>query len=96
LTFVLDVPVEEGFRRTGRKPHHAGQRRKTDEHQGLLLNDIKHDAMEARPIDYHRKVRKNFLNLPAEYPGRIEVLDGLRPPEEIHAQIMELLARVDL
>ena len=95
LTFILDVPVEEGFRRTGRQPHHAGQRRKTDVHQGLLLNDVAPDAMEARPIDYHRKVRKIFLSLPAEYPGRIEVIDGLRPPEEIHAHIMELLERVD-
>jgi len=95
LTFILDVPVEEGFRRTGRKPHHAGQRRQGDEGQGLLLNDIKHDAMEARPIDYHRRVRKIFLNLPAEYPGLIKIIDGLRPPEEIHTGIMELLSRVD-
>ena len=27
LTLVVDVPVEEGFRRTGRKPHHVGRQR---------------------------------------------------------------------
>ena len=95
LTFIVDVPVEEGFRRTGRKPHHAGQRRKNDGQQGLLLDDIQPDAMEARSIEFHRRVRKLFLNLPADYPGRVEVIDGMRPTEAIHAGIMELLARVD-
>ncbi len=95
LTFIIDVPVEEGFRRTGRKAHHAGQRRKSDGRQGLLLDDIQPDAMEARPIDYHRKVRELFLHLPAEYPGRVEVIDGTRSPEEVNTSIMELLTRVD-
>ncbi|HSW44212.1 MAG TPA: dTMP kinase [Phycisphaerae bacterium] len=95
LTLILDVPAEEGFRRIGRKPHHAEQRRKADQNQGLLLNDIRHDAMEARPIDYHRKVRKLFLDLPPEYPGRVEVIDAVQPPEQVHARVMELIERVD-
>jgi dTMP kinase len=95
LTVIIDVPAEEGFRRTGRKAHHAGQRRKNEGDQGLLLDDIQPDAMEARPIEFHRKVRKLFLNLPADYPGRVEVIDGMRAMEEVHANIMELLDRVD-
>ena len=97
LTFILDVPVEEGFRRMGRKPHHAGQHRKRhDASQGLLLPDAQPDAMEARPIDFHRKVRQLFLNLPADYPGRVEVIDGLGRPQEVHARICETLKHVDL
>lgn len=95
LTFIIDVPAEEGFRRTGRKAHHAGQRRKSDAGQGLLLDDIEPDAMEARPLDYHRKVRKLFLELPSDYPGRVEVIDGTRAPQEVHASILEFLSRVD-
>lgn len=98
LTLILDVPVEEGHRRTGKKPQkHVGKNwaKGNDQGQGFLLDDISYDAMEARPIDYHRRVRKIFLNLPAEYPGLIKIIDGLRPPEEIHAGIMELLSRVD-
>src|SRR5687768_9809413 len=52
LTVILDVPPDEGFRRTGRKPHHAGQNRK-DAGQGMLLADVQPDAMEARPLDFH-------------------------------------------
>jgi dTMP kinase len=97
LTFILDVPAEEGFRRTGRKPHHAGRNRKRhDADQGLLLQDAHIDAMEARPLEYHRKVRTLFLALPPEYPGRVEVIDAGRPPEQVHASIVETLERVDL
>src|SRR6185436_4631396 len=39
LTIILDVPPEEGFRRTGRKPHHAGQKRK-DMGEGLFSDAL--------------------------------------------------------
>ncbi len=97
LTLIVDVPAEEGFRRTGRKPHHTGnQRLRTDASQGLLLDDVEHDAMEARPIAYHRKVRKLFLDLPSEYPGLVEVVDGHAPADEVHRRVLEVLHRVDL
>jgi dTMP kinase len=97
LTFIVDVPVEEGFRRTGRKPHHAGRNRDKnhDAAQGLLLDDMQPDAMEARPITYHRKVRELFLKLPGMYPGHVEVIDGADAPEAVHQRIMETIARVD-
>lgn len=97
LTLVLDVPSEEGFRRTGRKPHHAGRnRKKHDGDQGMLLQDVQADAMEARPLEYHRKVRNMFLALPKDYPGRIEVIDATPAPDEVHRRIVETLERVDL
>lgn len=97
LTLIIDVPSEEGFRRTGRKPHHAGRNRKNhDSTQGSLLQDIHTDAMEARPLDYHRKVRRLFLALPPEYPGKVEIIDAQVPPAEVHQRILEVLARVDL
>jgi dTMP kinase len=95
LTIILDVSAEEGFARTGRKPHHAGRNRKNHDDQGLLLADAQPDAMEARPLAFHRKVRQNFLNLPTSYPGRVEIVAGLGTPEEVHQRIMEVVRRVD-
>ncbi|UCD29524.1 MAG: dTMP kinase [Planctomycetota bacterium] len=96
LTFILNVPVEEGFKRTGRKPHHAGKHRKRhDGDQGMLFKDIQTDAMESRPVDFHRKVRDIFLNLPADYPGKVEIIDATGSPPEVHKQIVERLTRVD-
>jgi thymidylate kinase len=51
--------------------------------------------MESRPLDYHRRVRDLFRNLPDEYPGRVEIVDGLGNPQEVHQRIMEILERVD-
>ena len=89
LTIILDVPPDEGFRRTGRKPHHAGRRRQ--EGAADLFNDVHVDAIEARPLEYHRRVHKLFLALPGEYPGRVEVVNGQGSPEEVHARIVELV-----
>ena len=95
LTLIIDLPVEEGFRRTGRKPSHAGRNRKRrDSSQGLLLSDVEPDAMEARPIEYHRKVRQNFLSLPSNYPGVVEVVDGGGSTSQVHQRIVEVLGRV--
>jgi dTMP kinase len=97
LTLIVDVPTEEGFKRTGRKPHHVTRRRKrNDGDQGLLLPDVETDAMEARPMEFHRQVRERFLSLPASYPGRVEIVDGTGTPDAVHARIMDLLGHVDL
>lgn len=97
LTLIVDVPVEKGFERTGRKPHHVGKhRRKGQEGQGMLISDAVPDAMEARPLEYHRKVREMFLNLPRSYPGRVEVIDGDGAVDGVHARVMEVIERVDL
>lgn len=91
VTIILDVPPDEGFRRTGRKPSQVGRNRKRDSGQGLLLADAQVDAMEARPIEFHRKVHKLFLSLPPEYPSHVVVIDGSGTAEEVHARVMSAL-----
>jgi dTMP kinase len=97
LTLVFDVPVEAGFERTGRKPHHAGKNRASrDAGQGMLIDGVEPDAMEARPIEYHRRVRERFLNLPSSYPGTVETVSGSGSVDDVHTRIIEVLTRVDL
>jgi dTMP kinase len=97
LTLIVDVPVEQGFERTGRKRNHVGKhRKKHDAGQGMLFADSHPDAMEARPTDFHRKVRERFLDLPADYPGHVEVIDGTGDEDAVHRRIMETIDRVDL
>lgn len=92
LTIVLDVPVEVGFQRTGRKPP---SRQKNDQ-QLHLLERIRSDHMETKPLWFHERVRKNFLELPGRYPRRVEIIDATPPPEVVAQNILELLAGVDL
>ncbi len=96
LTIVLDVTAEHGFERTGRQPKHAGKNRSRHAGQGLLIEDVQHDAMEARPIDFHRRVREAMLRLPEVYPKPVAILDGSGTPEEVHARVWEAVRRADL
>jgi len=97
LTVVLDLPVEEGFRRTGRKPHHAGRnRRRHAGGQQSFFDDSDVNAMEARPIEYHRRVREKFLALPGIYPRPVVVVDGTGDPDAVHRRVLEAIERADL
>lgn len=93
LTIVLDVPPELGFERTGRKPHHALQRN-ADAGQIALFDGAAADAMERRPLEFHRRVYENFLALPDVYPRPVEIIDGTRPAEQVTAALIEVLERV--
>jgi len=50
---------------------------------------IEADRIEQRGGTYHEKVRQGFLSLARRDPARIAVVDGSRPVEEVHAEIMK-------
>lgn len=79
LTIVLDLPPEIGFERTGRKPHHVGKR--SDAGQLNMFDGAQPDAMESRSLEFHRRVRELFRELPAVYPRPVVVIDA-EPEEE--------------
>ena len=105
LTIVLDVEVETGFERTGRKPHHAGKNRKRKAGQPGMFDDAVTDAMEARPIEFHRKVRQNFISLQntpthtgagaggCEYPAPVALIDTTNSPgpEAVHQEVLRVI-----
>lgn len=55
------------------------------------------DRIEREALDFHRRVDEGFLTVAARFPGRIAVLDGTLPPDElaarIRADVEALLAR---
>ncbi len=105
LTIVLDVDVETGFERTGRKPHHAGKNRKRKAGQPGMFDGAVTDAMEARPIEFHRKVRQNFISLQntptragagaggCEYPAPVALIDTTNSagPDAVHQQVLRVI-----
>jgi dTMP kinase len=96
LTIVLDVDVQSGFARTGRQAHHAGKHRKRHAGQQHMFDGVQPDAMEARPIEFHRKVREIFLRLAEFYPRPVVVVDGRPDSEKVHTHVLEALAGADL
>jgi dTMP kinase len=100
LTFLLDVDIKKGFERTGRSSAFAGKKRRnhTRKHAGqrALFDDIEQDAMEARPLEFHRQVRKMFLQLGEFYPRPVAVINANREADAVHQAVWETLERVDL
>ncbi|MCA9242811.1 MAG: dTMP kinase [Phycisphaerales bacterium] len=88
LTIVLDVPVEVGFERTGRKRSAKG-----GEGQYSMFEGATTDAMERRPIEYHRRVREIFRTLPTFYPAPVEVIDASRDRDAVFCDVQAALGR---
>lgn len=91
LTIVLDLPPEVGFGRTGRKPHHVGKR--DDAGQTTMFDGATADAMERRPLEFHRQVRQNFRDLPAIYPTPVVLIDAGRDADAVWHDVQEAVQR---
>ena len=78
LTFLLDLPAEEGLRR-------ARLRNLTE---GIEASE---GRFEAEELAFHERVRTGFLKLARMEPARFAVLDARRPPQELLANALERL-----
>jgi len=94
LTIVLDLSPEAGFVRTGRKPHQAGKRgRNSTAGQVALFEGTAPDAMERRPLEFHRRVRELFRELPGVYPAPVIVIDADRDQDAVFRDVQEAVRR---
>jgi dTMP kinase len=50
------------------------------------------DAMEARPSDFHERVRQRFNALGEAYPSPIARVDASADPDAVHLEVLEALA----
>jgi dTMP kinase len=91
LTLVLDVPVEVGFARIGRR---LSARRETQLAGPRAGAETTFDAMERRPAAFHEAVRANFLALPGRYPMPVEIVDAMQPAEAIIEEVVSRLHRL--
>ncbi|MGB2986631.1 MAG: dTMP kinase [Phycisphaerae bacterium] len=94
LTIILDVDAAEGFERIGRKPHHAGKHRQRSAGEATLFDGSRPDAMEARSIEFHRRVREMFLKVHEYYPRPVVTVDGRGDIDTVHQHVLEALSRV--
>ncbi len=75
LTLILDLPVEVGFERTSRRAETQGN----------------FDRFEVQNIEFHHKVRNEFLAIAQREPKRVKVVDATECAEAIHSQIRSLV-----
>lgn len=77
LTVLLDLDPGVAIRRREAREADAG---------GAV------DRLEAEASEFHEAVRAGFRTLAAAEPERFLVLDAIRPPEELHAEIRTRVA----
>ncbi len=99
LTFLLDLPVQEGLRRAWiRIKNNKGSRFKKkspDYHQLEFPFHLIHadqDRFEKEALDFHQRVRDGYLILARREPQRIIILDGMKEEQIIHQEILSHLS----
>ncbi len=55
-----------------------------------------HDRLESEADAFHESIRQHFLAMATGHPERYLVLDGTRPPAELHDQVLDRLERSGL
>ncbi len=78
LTLLLDVDLDEGFRRI------------TDRHRE---KDTPLDRIEQEAREFHDRVRGGYLELAKRWPERFRKINGMRNPDDIEQEIWELICR---
>lgn len=78
LTLLLDVDVEEGFRRIHTR--HA--------EKNAPLDRIEQEARE-----FHERVREGYLELAERWPERFRIISSIRPEAEVAANVWECIQR---
>jgi dTMP kinase len=78
MTFLLDLPVEEGLQRAVKR---------------MEKHAVKEDRFEKEALDFHRRVREGYLALAKREPKRIIILDGMKDEQILHREIISLLPR---
>ncbi|MFC1738323.1 dTMP kinase [Planctomycetota bacterium] len=96
LTVIIDIPVQQGLERTGRKPHQKTKVNHKDANQAYLFENVVVDRFDSRPLAYHQKVRKEFLRLVDYYPGTVKIVDGSKGDvQEVHELIKQVLLEIE-
>jgi dTMP kinase len=77
LTFLLDLPVEEGLKRAWRR---------------MESHTLKEDRFEKETLEFHQRVREGYLTLARRESDRFIVLDGWKDESSLHREIVAHLS----
>jgi dTMP kinase len=72
LTFILDIPAEEGLARAAERAYGAPA-----------------DRFESQELILHERVRRAFLDIAEEEPGRCVVVDASQPEAMVAEDVWE-------
>ncbi|MDD2967094.1 MAG: dTMP kinase [Desulfovibrionaceae bacterium] len=80
LTLLFDVPVQVGLARAARR----------NEEEGTVISE---GRFEAESIRFHTRVREGYLQLAAEEPERIVIIDATQNPDDVLLQCISAIEK---
>ena len=83
MTIILDLPVPESSARA---------RPKFTLFPDDPIAGAEKDRIELRSMEYHEKVRENYLRQSKIHRGHYRIVDAGRDPQQVHAEVMRLLS----
>ncbi len=81
VTFLLDLPVAEGLRRSLRQKDTSSGKENTE------------DRFEKLDTTFHEKLRQGFLTIAGQYPDRVNVIDASLPADDVYSGIWEVVKK---
>lgn len=72
LTFLLDISVEDGFKR-------LAERNRT--------TNTKADRIELEAKEFHERLRRGYLEIAKSEPERVKIIDAFQSPEKVAEDI---------
>lgn len=79
LTLILDISVEEGLDRAGRR---------------LIEDGNGEDRFERKGKTFHQRLRQGFRKIAAQEPGRCRMVDAAGDAEEVAARVRALVTEL--
>lgn len=76
LTLIFDLTVEESRRRAAHRAHTGA---------------VAHDRLDAEDIAFHARVRDAYLQIAADEPERVRIVDAGGSVEETQAEVQKLV-----
>ena len=84
LTIILDLPAEHGLARARTRAAEENDRKNAPGNP---------DRFEGLDLDFHKKLREEFLKIAAENKVRYAVLDAEQPPDKLAQQVWKLVTQ---
>lgn len=90
ITFLMDVPPEEGLRRVGSAQMGLEIDPSKKAEKGRL-DEAGSRRFEKESLEFHKRVYQGYRNLAKDNPDRVRVIDATRTREEIGEEIWQAL-----
>ena len=91
LTIILDLPPEIGLERAKKRATDGAGKQKSGDPAGAGAPGL--DRFETQNLEFHKRLRQEFLDIAARNKIRYTVLDANMPPDRLAQQVWRVVSQ---